>query len=918
MKREQGAVRVSAWRAGLVLGPVAIAAVAVALSRAITAWSEACWDVAWTAAGVGAVAGTLLARGHADPADRRRWTLWTGAAGAWVAGQLVWNLYDILGFSPSPNPADVAWWAFAWLVVVSLGSGRTGSRAVRAVARLEAVPVIAAAVALSVAELWHDAAISALPLAGRLSALAYPVFYIAAAILMLQEVIAGRLRWRSTSLRLVLLGISAVAVAFGLWSVQLLAGTYTPGATMLDPLWVIGLSAIGVGGLLAARRPEPVLAADEPGDRGGALPALLFVALVGALIQLQLTGAVAGARIVLAVGLLFCGASLVMRSRLLSRRLRVLLDRERRALAALEEREAQLARLNAELVEDSRHDALTGMRNRRALADDLRRLEAARREQGGSYALALCDIDHFKAYNDLLGHLAGDQALREVAVIIRGTLRAGDLAYRFGGEELLLVLPGVEPGDALEAVDRVRCALQAAALPHPGGIGGVLTVSIGVATGEQEPGALMARADAALYEAKRSGRNRTVAAGDDSLAPGPARRHVAIEEPVPRHMRSMLAISRAAATGQGPLAVLQALAETIRSELSFHVVVVNMLDDERRELRCVLVLGPEDARRTLLGTSSPWSEWEPVMGPEHERCGAVWLPAGAHEWSDSAPSWVPPAGAASGADSWDPDDMLLLPLRGSDGEILGVLSVDQPVSGRRPDDIQITYLMAVSDHAGLALEQSRRQTMPEAAPEQSAELRLAAVMLLAEALDLRDASTARHSRTVGAFAQRTARALGIGEDRLDHIRAAGVLHDLGKLGIADAILHKRGPLDEAEWREMRRHPEIGARILEHAGLHEIAGWVRAHHERVDGHGYPAGIAGAAIPLEARILAVADAYEAMIADRPYRAGMDPDAARAELQCCAGSQFDPEVVAAFLAAIDAEPAAPIPAPVLAAIS
>jgi HD-GYP domain-containing protein (c-di-GMP phosphodiesterase class II) len=97
---------------------------------------------------------------------------------------------------------------------------------------------------------------------------------------------------------------------------------------------------------------------------------------------------------------------------------------------------------------------------------------------------------------------------------------------------------------------------------------------------------------------------------------------------------------------------------------------------------------------------------------------------------------------------------------------------------------------------------------------------------------------------------------------------------------------------------MRRHPEIGARILSHAGLGDIAGWVHAHHERVDGRGYPLGLAAGEIPVEAKILAVADAFEAMIADRPYRAGMDPAAALQELRACAGTQFDQAVVDAFL--------------------
>src|SRR3954470_6172160 len=175
---------------------------------------------------------------------------------------------------------------------------------------------------------------------------------------------------------------------------------------------------------------------------------------------------------------------------------------------------------------------------------------------------------------------------------------------------------------------------------------------------------------------------------------------------------------------------------------------------------------------------------------------------------------------------------------------------------------------------------------------------LAATMLLAETLDLRDVSTARHSQTVGRYAEEIARALGLPGERVERTRAAGVLHDIGKLGVADAVLQKPGPLTDDEWADMRRHPELGARILDHANLRDVSAWVLAHHERLDGGGYPHGLAGAAIPLEARILAVADAYEAMTADRPYRAGLGHDAARDELRACAGSQFDPVVVDAFM--------------------
>src|SRR4051794_1208818 len=184
---------------------------------------------------------------------------------------------------------------------------------------------------------------------------------------------------------------------------------------------------------------------------------------------------------------------------------------------------------------------------------------------------------------------------------------------------------------------------------------------------------------------------------------------------------------------------------------------------------------------------------------------------------------------------------------------------------------------------------------------EQADEHLAAAIVLAETLDLRDAGTAQHSKTVGLYAERVARALGLRPERVERIRVAGVLHDIGKLGVTDVILQKPGALTGPEWEEIRRHPDLGARILDHANLRDVARWVRGHHERVDGTGYPDGLAGDAIPLESRILAVADAYEAMIADRPYRRGMDPAAACAELERCAGTQFDAAVVAAFVRSV-----------------
>jgi HD-GYP domain-containing protein (c-di-GMP phosphodiesterase class II) len=164
-----------------------------------------------------------------------------------------------------------------------------------------------------------------------------------------------------------------------------------------------------------------------------------------------------------------------------------------------------------------------------------------------------------------------------------------------------------------------------------------------------------------------------------------------------------------------------------------------------------------------------------------------------------------------------------------------------------------------------------------------------------------------HSSEVASLATRVARRLGLSGEELDEIARAAELHDVGKVGIPDAILNKPGPLDSTEWDYMRQHTILGERILNAApALRPVARLVRASHERWDGTGYPDGLAGDQIPLGARVVAVCDAYEAMTADRAYRKALSVEDAREELRANAGSQFDPAVVEAFLAATDADAA------------
>jgi len=412
-----------------------------------------------------------------------------------------------------------------------------------------------------------------------------------------------------------------------------------------------------------------------------------------------------------------------------------------------------------------------------------------------------------------------------------------------------------------------------------------------------------------------------------------------------RHRTAVQHLLRVSARLTGRRSVedmLLAVCGGIRDALGFRRVIVSLTDGPDHRLTIRSSIGWSRDEIAAL-PDVPLSSISRLLRPEHQREGCVLLAR------EEAELLTPPElhglhrGERNGRGplAWR-NHWLLVPLHDRDGAFTGMVWVDEPEDRLLPTTEGLQALRAFANQAIGVVESTRElehlrhlaENGTVTGPRNQGDLeppiqapglldtlhegsaangeQLAAAMLLAETLDRRDPGTVRHSLTVGRLAEQTGRHLGWSAERVERVRAAGVLHDIGKLGIPDAILLKPDALDRDEWQEIRRHPEIGARILEHANLADIARWVRAHHEHLDGGGYPAGLAGAAIPAEARVLAVADAYEAMTADRPYRASIGPDAAEAELRRAAGTQFDPEIVHALIAAL-AEGDDGLPSPV-----
>ena len=380
----------------------------------------------------------------------------------------------------------------------------------------------------------------------------------------------------------------------------------------------------------------------------------------------------------------------------------------------------RLAERLTEVWTQATTDQLTGVLNRQTVLAELEREIDRAARYSHQLSVVMVDLDHFKRLNDSHGHAAGDDMLRQVADVLKSSLRSVDVVGRYGGEEFLIVLPETDVDAAASIAEKLRRLVGRHEVTMPDGFKATATLSAGVAGGfgghlSLEP--LVRDADNAMYSAKALGRDQ--------------------------------------------------------------VYVFHELEDNGL------------VRRAAIAPSA--------------RNHAI--------------------------------------------------EVGRAAFGAATDS-------------------------------------------LTAALDARPGWAGKPSSMIAGAAVELATGLGLPASEIERIRVASLLHDLGKLAIPEEILTKPGELNDPEWRIVSEHPKIGQVILEQAGaLRDAATIVLHHHEWFDGRGYPHGLSGEEIPVGARIVAIADAYEAMVAGRPYRAAITHEAAIKELRRHGGLQFDPQLVEAF---------------------
>lgn len=559
-----------------------------------------------------------------------------------------------------------------------------------------------------------------------------------------------------------------------------------------------------------------------------------------------------------------------------------------------------LSERQEQLSDGASRDALTGLPNRRTMKYVLTREVAFAERTGWPLSVVMMDIDHFKALNDTYGHQAGDHVLERTARRLDSLVRSSDVVARYGGEEFMLIFPGTGQELAVEVAQQLRNALRCDRFTYDHNEIS-LTASFGVAElhscGARDADALISKADAALYEAKHSGRDRVVAAAsavDHAEEPStPAASPAApthnpnvtpVHDPIDRDTMSLMG---------SIFSILQLLPD--RQRVAYDVVqqVAVVLHSPR-----AILYTQDSGRGQLVPVSSSRLE-------ERDRLGSIDTPTALRGWFEaqrqgdvaSVRRHLEPEVVAEWGDERVPA-FVRVPLTAY-GELTGVVlaAVDNPEC--ELTHRQRTILAALGTIGATAL-----RTCGVFAQQEERWVGLIAA--LCRAVHSLDAFKREHACRVADIAVVLARALGQQDrDALQLIRVAGLVHDIGKVALPPQLFKKKGRLRNSERQQMQEHCARGAELLsEVPQLQRLSQIVMHHHEHFDGGGYPEGLAGAEIPIESRIIAVADAYDAMTNERPFRAALSHAEAIRRIREAAMSQFDPAVVKVFLDLFESE--------------